>query len=281
MIKTDLQESIEKQYSRKYVHSLIKQELPELDLSPILSQLQDWTSQDHYPTKKEQLLSIDNWEEAIIHILSILLVTPKTTLTALVGQTATILKLPYLNAVKRTAELVYQMAVADLCDITPAYLDGEITVSNIFEVSPQLQRHLALTRFLPPLVCEPRDLRNHKDSAYLSVDVRPISKGFDYPEDICLDIINLSNKCAFSLDIPFLKAMEDEEQEEPRELTNELSVDLIHWGNEFFFSHFVDSRGRFYCHGYHHSYQGNSYRKAALNFTKTESIPLGNYQGIF
>ena len=182
-------------------------------------------------------------------------------------------------------EILYKMAESDLINIYPANRNGVIEIESVHTLSEQTLWHLSKTRFLPPMLVPPRVLKSNKDSGYLTVKSPILSRGTKIDNrELCLDLINLANSCAFSLDIDFLRASEDiseysskEEEiqaEHLRKLTNEMCVDIYHQGNEFYFNHFYDARGRLYCRGYHVNYQSNSYRKAMLNFHKSTPIEV-------
>ena len=292
MLPHDLQEMIETQYSRHHVRSLIKEELTNTLMEPIyecIGRIQSWIEEDHYDTKKDSLNYLNdnvNWEELLIDILAVVIPSSKTTLTSIVGQTAHLLPIKYEAAVKRMSEILYQMAVSDLIEMTPAHNseEGVIIIENVYCLSDKLLHHLNKVRFVPPMVCEPKALRHNKDSGYLTFRSPIMSKSYNQHDgDLCLDVMNLTNKCAFSVDIDFLKAAKDTLVDETlNQMTNETCVDLFHWGNKFYFNNFYDARGRMYCRGYHLNYQGNSYRKAMLNFHKTEEIEVDEeYEGIF
>lgn len=292
MLPQDLQLMLEKEYSRKYIRQLIKEDLKESLLDPVqecITNIKAWIQKPHYQSKKESLQKLDaevDWEELLIDILAVVIPTSKTTMTAIVGQLAHLLPLPYEMAVKRMAEVIYQMAVAELLSITPAHRndEGVILVENIYCLSDELLHHLSKVRFMPPMVCEPRPIRHNQDSGYLTFRSPIMAKSYNQHDgDLCLDVVNLSNKIAFSLDIDFLKVAKDTlEDEQLNQFTNEISVNLINWGNTCYFNHFYDARGRMYCRGYHLSYQSNSYRKAMLNLVKTEVITIDSkYEGIF
>lgn len=287
MLPVDLQHSIEMQYSKKHVRDLIQQNCTELDYSPCITQIRNWIAEDHYPSKKESLLYLDenvDWVDVLSGILAVVIPVESQEITSVVGQTAHLLPLPYEVAIKRIAEIIYQMAVADLLDITPANRHGTITVSTPYSLSDDILFKLEKARFLPPMVIPPRPIKSRKDSGYLTVRSPVLSKSYNQHDgDLAWDVLNLTNSCAFTLDIDFLKAAKDElEDEQLNQLTNETCVDLYHWGNEFYFNNFYDARGRMYCRGYHLNFQGNSYRKAMLNFLKSEPITVDEqYEGIF
>lgn len=287
MIPLDLQASIEHSYSREHARKLIHADISNLDLEPCISSILQWIDGDHYPTKKDSLLAIEHidWNSLLVDILAVVIPTVSAPITSIVGQVAHLLPLDYEVAVKRMGEILYKMAESDLINIYPANRNGVIEIESVHTLSEQTLWHLSKTRFLPPMLVPPRVLKSNKDSGYLTVKSPILSRGTKIDNrELCLDLINLTNSCAFSLDIDFLRASEDiseysskEEEiqaEHLRKLTNEMCVDIYHQGNEFYFNHFYDARGRLYCRGYHVNYQSNSYRKAMLNFHKSTPIEV-------
>ena len=164
MLPLDLQEMIETQYSRHHVRSLIKEELTNTLMEPIyecIERIQSWIGEDHYDTKKDSLNYLNenvNWEDLLIDILAVVIPSSKTTLTSIVGQTAHLLPIKYEVAVKRMSEILYQMAVSDLIEMTPAHNseEGVIIIENVYCLSDKLLHHLNKVRFVPPMVCEPK-----------------------------------------------------------------------------------------------------------------------------
>ena len=245
MIPLDLQASIEHSYSREHARKLIHEDISNLDLEPCISAILQWIDEDHYSTKKDSLLAIKHidWNSLLVDILAIVIPTVSAPITSIVGQVAHLLPLDYEVAVKRMGEILYKMAEADLINIYPANRNGVIEIESVHTLSEQTLWHLSKTRFLPPMLVPPRVLRSNKDSGYLTVKSPILSKGTKIDDrELCLDLINLANSCAFSLDIDFLRASEDiseysskEEEiqaEHLRKLTNEMCVDIYHQGNE-------------------------------------------------
>ncbi|MGL5154647.1 MAG: hypothetical protein ACRC9H_06930, partial [Aeromonas veronii] len=117
MLPVDLQHSIEMQYSKQHVRDLIQQNCTELDYSSCITQIRNWIDEDHYPSKKESLEYLDenvDWVDVLSGILAVVIPVESQEITSVVGQTAHLLPLPYEVAIKRIAEIIYQMAVADL-----------------------------------------------------------------------------------------------------------------------------------------------------------------------
>ena len=286
MLLTDLQDTIERQYSKQHIHAAVREAI-DIDLTPVLKTIYDWCDADHWETKKnylQELKEID-LEPILLEVLAILIPTGKTTLTALVGQLAWMLPFPYIVSCERIGELIYHMATHDLVDMENASTaeEGSITVSSPWILDEKTNAYLQHMRFLPPLVCPPRHLHHNQASAYRSIVVSNMSRGIKHTGNICLDVLNISNAVEFSVNIPFLKSTEDTLQDEYlNRMTQDTCIDLYHWGNRFYFSGFYDSRGRKYCRGYHLSFQGNDYRKAMLDFANQQELPMDEkYVGIF
>lgn len=296
------QMQVENAYSRQNIRKMVKTDIKECQ------ELQDkiyvaekllikWIEQDHYSTKKDCLNELMNLANAgefniqdmIIDILTVVLsLDYQAKMTQIVGQCEHILPFDdYMVRIKRMGEILYQLCVADLFDIT-RNVNNEISIINRYGLDGDTAKYIEQAKFLPPMLCKPNKIYSLRDSAYLTARAMNVSKVWNQDErDICLDVLNMSNQMAFSLDIELLKFMDEEMPEEIKNFkhrsqqfeslvtsTQEVCIELFHGGNKFYFAHFYDARGRLYCRGYHCSYQGNSYRKAMLNFHETVEVTI-------
>lgn len=306
MLPRDMQLMFENRFSKQNIRKLM---LKEIEESPIVlarvkicaKQITEWMNQEHYQSKQESLKQLEeiNLEELIIDCLAQILPMGRSIeLTQIVGQLAGFLPYDdYIESVKRMSELVVKFAEADLIDIVPAYASptGTILVRNVLALDEKIVRYIEQAKFLPPMVCPPNIIKSNHDCGYLTFKKHLILKGYNqHNDDVCIDSINLLNQVPYSLDIELLKSIEEEltpgkgkkeitDLEKRKEdfdtlvlKTNDVCIDLIHAGNKFYFTHHPDARGRTYCRGYHCSYQGNSYRKAMLNFADT--MPVDDFE---
>lgn len=292
----ELQAHIERKYSKQNIRKRVKRELSTSDV--VLMQIKHcqvelttWMNKPSYPQKEESLKFLKqsdlDFEELIIDILTQTLpISGAMEMTMVCGLCAHLLPYEnYMESVKRMSDIIVIMAKCDLYDISQAnFAEGtSILVYNKYGLDDETCAYIAQTKFLPPMVCKPRKLKSNFDSAYLIHNAGPFSrKVTPHNGDICLESMNSFNSTAFSLDIDFLYQVTDElkENDEPKideqarqldferlvHATNEVCVELIKAGNKFYIPNFDDARGRKYRRGYHVNPQGNSYRKAMLNF---------------
>lgn len=168
----------------------------------------------------------------------------------------------------------------------------EILVDNIVYIRPAFEVTFIPSKVLhvPPMICEPKEVKNNSDSAYLTLDDNKLILGNKFNKhegDICLDVINLRNKVGFKIDHdvhknvpavqPEMKNCTYQEKHLARlewekfcEQTNEL-IEFI-GDNDIWFTHGIDLRGRIYSKGYHLNPIGTDYRKALLNFNISETV---------
>jgi DNA-directed RNA polymerase len=117
-----------------------------------------------------------------------------------------------------------------------------------------------------------------------------LGRGNDVGQNINTSFLDKINAIPYSLDLEMVELLSDEvkapdepitwyEQKERDKAFNQLvqetntTIDyLLENGNKFWFTWKYDKRGRSYSQGYHINPQGNSYRKAILNFAEEEKL---------
>lgn len=300
----ELQAHYERKYSKQNIRKIVKQALLSsediaVQIKYCETQINAWMNKPSYPQKEESLKFLKESElvvnDLIIDILTQTLpISGAMEMTMVCGLCAHLLPYEnYMESVKRMSDIVVIMANCDLYDITQAnYQEGtSILVFNKYGLNDEIVAYINQTKFLPPMVCRPRKLKRNTDSPYLLHKAGSFSrKAEPHNGDICLDSMNSFNSTAFSLDIDFLYQVEDElkENDDPKISeeqrqqdfenlvfsTNQVCVELIRSGNKFYLPNFDDSRGRKYRRGYHVNPQGNSYRKAMLNFAEPKPLEM-------
>ncbi len=300
ILPIDYQRMIENRYSDTNIHKLVVEEITtskllEAKLDNCVTNIIEWCNQEHYDSKKEclDILKEEDIQDILIRMLAkIMPITGSTTIANIVSQTYYLLpfdKYSLSIQLKRTAELIYQLAIVDIIDITPAFNseEGTITINNNFLLSEKVSNIIRKSMFLPPMVCEPNKVKSYKDSGYLRKNKYSIlKKKHQHNFPINLDAINQFNGTPLSLDIDTLKQTVDEFKDSSKDRntddiemferytseTHKVALELIHAGNKFYETYFYDGRGRIYSRGYHINHQGNCYRKAMINFKETGSI---------
>lgn len=291
----ELQKHFEYKYSKQNIRKRVKKELSSseellMHLKRCETEVQRWMDKPSYPQKEESMRFLKASDICIQELLLDVLTEAlpfkgSMEMTSLCGLTAHLLPYEnYMESVKRMADIIVIMAKCDLFTLQLAnYAEGtSIMLYNRYGLDEDTCAYLQQVKFLPPMVCKPNHLRTNKDSPYLVHRASPFSrKVVPHNEDICLDSMNSFNSTAFSLDVEFLYQVSDElsdkdtdEDVETRQhnferlvrATNLTAIELINSGNRFYLPNFDDSRGRKYRRGYHINPQGNSFRKAMLNF---------------
>lgn len=193
-------------------------------------------------------------------------------------------------------ELLSEMCEANLFDITRKTKRESYTIISHMKLSEEVIEDNSYATVLPPMITKPSELHSNTDSPYLTIKQDSLILGGSFNHhnnDICLDFLNTMNNNAYSLDIEFLKDIEQEFNTD--DLINSTYLSdyvpnssvsdtnyieqcktmysaMYKAGNKFYFSHRVDKRGRSYAMGYHINPQGTSFKKAMLNFHHKEVI---------
>jgi hypothetical protein len=162
-----------------------------------------------------------------------------------------------------------------------------------FTISNDVQEQLDRFQFPLPMVIEPREVKDNRDTGYVINRGSIILKNNHHEDDVCLDHINRVNKIPFKIDqvVTLMvknkwrnldKPKEGESSEEFKkrlrafEKYDRTAKDVIgllnHEGNQFYLTHKYDKRGRIYCQGYHVTYQGAPWNKAVIAFANEELI---------
>jgi len=294
MLPEDLQRSVEYKYSRRKIESYVLKEIEEsqevqkrIDIAAI--NLNEWMNKDHYSSKNErlaQLVDMDMRELVVEILLQIFQLRKPETFTSLVGRTASLLSYSAkMEGIKTLSEILAIMCHADLFTIFKNGPDNSLHVKNDFRLSDKTMKFIDQTKYLPPMVCEPKIVKNNFQAGYLTFDDSLIlGSGNHHSGEICLDSINKFNQIPLSLDLDLLKRYEETSKKELDTPEKEkaynkmvqdsyrVDVDLVNQGNRFFLNHKVDKRGRTYAQGYHVNTQGSSYKKAIINFHEKELI---------
>lgn len=271
--------------------------------------IEDWMQQDFYLSKNLEIKKLEGTDlEAMVLDIMVILMQQDFHYFEMTKVVASVLKCTpfggvilelendteskaYMRGIKCACSILVKMAEADLIDIHPAYRSatGTVCVSLPFHFDGETGKAIERAKFLPPMVCKPKKLKKNTDSGYLSFNSHRITKKLQqHNGDICLDVINLVNSTPYTLNQQVLEMCHDEfsfddekdlDEEKQRELfeahvkaTNETCIELITLGNKFWFEWFVDYRGRMYDRGYELHIQGNSYKKAMLDFHEPSEI---------
>lgn len=290
-----LQEAIEHLYSRRNVNKMIRTELESDEslgtaLYTCARMLEIWIEEDHYESKNESKKKLIGWdlEEMLLNFMTVLMQQDfgYFELTKVVGSMVQFTPYEdYMEGVKRCAEILVKMAEADLFDIVPASDSprGQICISLPYGFDGAVAEAIDRVKFLPPMVCKPKKIKRNNQSGYLTHDSHRITKRLQrHNKDICLDVLNIVNAVPYSLNMELLQRISDtfkvdEEKdldvetqrklwEAHQERTYKTAIEMYALGNKFYEEWFFCYRGRMYDRGYEIHLQGNSFKKAMIDF---------------
>lgn len=150
------------------------------------------------------------------------------------------------------------------------YVRGKVTLPE------DLINALERTEFPIPMLCKPNkiteDNHNIDDSYLVRRGSLLLGKRRHHEEKLAIDVLNMLNGIAISLDEETIKYDEplEADQLHLKDLSRRTYEELLAWGNEFWFNWKFDYRGRLYIEGYQVNLQASDYKKASINFSKKE-----------
>ena len=289
-----LQELNEARFNRKHVDAKIREEIkanPDMcnKMAQGVDLLKQYMAGSYYESKMKRIAQLVNLDlEALVLDLftGIAYCLRPELFTSVTAQLASRLKFSdKTEAITTVAEITAVLCATDAFDIEKANKMASLMVVSNIPLSERLVTFIEESQFLPPMVCEPLELTHNYSSGYLTHnDSLILGTGNHHDGDICLDVLNTMNKVALKLDTEFLSQVEEEptfdlDTQDKLDQWNKFKEQsymmyslLASQGNQFYLNHKVDKRGRIYCHGYHISTQGTSFKKASLEFAKEELV---------
>ncbi len=164
----------------------------------------------------------------------------------------------------------------------------------LHDVSEKAMGLIRQYQYMPPMIVPPLTVRSNKGSGYINIKEDSLILQNNHHEgDICLDSINKFNNIPMSINAEIVKLIRNSWKNLDKPKACETFEDfqkrtkaferferdafftialMIEMGNEFYFTHKVDKRGRTYCQGYHINYQGNCWSKAILELAEKEIV---------
>lgn len=291
-----LQEMNEEHYNRKHIDAKIKEAIEESSemqakLTHGVQLVQNYLDQapGYYKSKQQrvgQLGTMDLRSLVLEMFVGVAYSQRPELFTSVTAQMAARLNFnDRKEAITTVAELLAVLCETDAFDIIKEHKMASLMLVSRVPLPENLIRFIENSQCLPPMVCEPLELKHNHSSGYLTHnDSLILGSGNHHDGDICLDVLNIINKVAFQLDLGFLSKVE----EEPTfDLDTQDKIDnwirfkrQSYWfyslmeqqGNRFYFCNKVDKRGRIYAQGYHLNPQGSSFKKAMLELANEEII---------
>lgn len=303
MLPRDYQMMLENKYSKANIRKYILKDISECEemmdkLHICTMEVIQWADEPHYESKHASLAVLREMEPEevqglLVDMMSMILTQSyQMEITSAVGLVAGFMPWDdYLVKIKRASELLFHLANCDLINMSPAYLSETetILISNKYSIGGDTAKYIELSKFTPPMVCVPEPVKSTRDSGYLTKQQFALLKSkHQHSMPVNLEAINKFNSIPLTLDIEFLKMVQDEiaiavgdevdvdKRQQAFEKytleTYEVCMDIIRAGNEFYETHFWCGRGRTYSRGYHINSQGNSYRKAMINYAEAAEL---------
>lgn len=260
----------------------------------------------HYDTKTEKnklwvtklerhrdLLDIDLYE-LCWEIVVFATMKPTSTYTEVVGKLFKKLgKSSIRQGIENASELLALLNQTPFINVVyPKYAEeGVLMIHSNIQLDDAMVNILNNKRFDPPMIVPPEKVRSNSEIGYQSINKSVIlgGKHHDYP--IALDHINRQNQVPYRLETRLFRMVDDvfEEKEEERKDKREkrykqwqqlkrecgkLYGEIISTGNELYFAHRYCERGRTHIHGFHFNPQGDSYRKAIIEFKQKVMVEV-------
>ena len=313
----DRQEAIEVAYNRKHIDLKIRDaiqssEFTERKVHEGVALLKEWMEGEYHESKMDRLAQLQHLDlEDLVRELfvGIAYFQQEELYTSVTAQLASRLGMnDRRDAILTVAEMLAVLCITDAFDITKANASSSLKLVSRLPLPEELIHFIENSVYLPPMVVEPLELRNNRDSGYLTHrDSLMLGSGNHHDGDICLDVLNLMNRVPLKLDTDFLCAMEEDPT---TEYTVEWAMDkamqrgkyitkaeamekvreaieqfwhfkaqsytfyklMVDHGNQFHLTHKVDKRGRIYAQGYHITTQGTSFKKAMVELAHEEIV---------
>lgn len=152
-----------------------------------------------------------------------------------------------------------------------------------FQISQETRDFINNAKYLPPMLCKPVKWKGNYGYGHLTGSKSLVLGSTKSTQTQNLDTINTLQDIEWELNEDILEFMEiskkaldtPEKKENFNRMCNtseQVYQGLLDQGNKFYFVWKYDFRGRSYCQGYHVNLQGNSYRKAIINFKHKELL---------
>lgn len=289
-----MQENNELRYNRKHIDIKIREEIEAnrdmmLKLVEGCDLIAEYMGGSYYASKMDrirQLHGLDLAELVMQIFIGVSYCQRPELYTSVTAQMASRLKFSdKTDAIKTVAEIMAVLCQTDAFDIVKESRMASLMVVSRIPLSRHLIDFIEDSEYLPPMVCEPLELKCNYDSGYLThKDSLVLGQGNHHDGDLCLDVLNKMNRVALQLDTQFLSTVEEMptfelDTQEKTDQWKRFKVQsyrfyslMVQCGNRFWLTHKVDKRGRIYAQGYHISTQGTSFKKAMLEFANEELV---------
>lgn len=288
------QEWNEQLYAKKHIDSNIRKYITTDSkcmafINSGVRQVQTLIAGDYYTSKNVRLAQLKDMDLEKIVIDTYVTIAQCQTHTLFSTVTAMIaFRLNFSDhsdSIKTIAEIVAVLCNTDAFDIEKTDKYASLTIISRLPLTTEILLSIERSKYLPPMVCKPLTITSNYTSGHLTYnDSVILGSGNHHDDSICLDVINIINSVAMTINTNFVSTVEEQPS---KQLINPDQVDqwnnfkkdsysmyikMIEQGNNFFFTHKVDKRGRLYAQGYHISTQGAPFKKAMLELANKEIV---------
>lgn len=311
-----LQEANEQRYSRHHIDAKIREFIlgsieGQAKIDEGVTLIQQYMAGQYYPSKMARIAQLVHLDlhALVLEIYTGIAYCQKAELfTSVAAQLAGRLKMAEKpEAITTIAEIIAVLCATDVFDILKPNAAASLMIQSNIVLPDELKEYIDDSEYLPPMVCEPKELTGNYSSGYLTHnDSLILGKGNHHDGDICLDVLNLINRIPLKLDTEFLSTCEEMPSEitvdrmkknaakkgqviDDAEAKERVQKALDNWsafklqsykfydlmvqqGNRFWFCYRVDKRGRIYSSGFHLNPQGSSFKKAQLELANEELV---------
>ena len=163
-------------------------------------------------------------------------------------------------------------------------LTGTIGIMSNVRLSESAIQELEIAQYLPPMLETPEDWTDNSHGGYQTVNTSAISGKFNHHNNpIGLDVLNILQHIGYVLNRDIVKRQEVPKAQPKSPLAKRMFRELKrksrYWyrffgKNVFYFVWRFDKRGRIYSSGYHINPQSFEYKKALIDFAKTQIIEI-------
>ncbi len=311
----NMQEINEEHFNRKHIDIKLRAYINEYESNRInqgITLVREYMAKTYsYESKNSRIAQLKDMdiEQIVIDILvGICYYQREELFTSVTAQLASRLKFSdKKDAITTVAELVAVLCDTDAYDINKASREDSLMIICKLNLPKDLLAFIEDSSYLPPMLCEPKEILTNYDSGYLThKESLILGRQNHHDGDLCIDVLNIMNRVSLKLDTQFLSTVEETSSDITLESIHEaankrgkpivnakakmrLQKALDNWdsfkkqsyrfysmmvnqGNKFYLTNRVDKRGRIYASGYHITSQGNSFKKASLEFFHEEIV---------
>jgi hypothetical protein len=294
MLPEDMQRSNEYLYCRKHINTYLDQAIrqdPDSEAKVVrgIQLLSDWLEGQYHLSKMARLAQLDalHLEQMVrdIFIGICYCQTPELFVSVTAQLASKVGFDDHRDSILTMAEMVAVLCETDAFDIIKGNQEDSLLIQCNLKLPHELMDAITRSVYVPPMVCEPKEVTNNFESPYLTFnDCQILGRGNAHTGDICLDVINLQNSIPLKLAVDFLSTVEEEPSAELDSLEKKrewaefkrqsyaLYTHLVQQGNKIYLTHKVDKRGRLYAQGYHINSQGSAFKKAMLELHQEEIV---------